>query len=233
MKNTVLILSAILLFALTANAQTADWAKFSRYRNSNINLTAKPANGNRVVFFGNSITDNWPHRSAQFWKDHPDYVGRGISGQSSYNMLSRFREDVVNLNPTAVVINAGTNDIAENSHPYNEDITLGNIMSMVEIARANGISVILTSVLPAGHFSWREAITDGPEKIKALNARIKAYADNENIPYVDYYSVLISEDGRNMTAEYTNDGVHPVKEGYAVMEAEVVPVIEKTLKNRR
>lgn len=233
MKNRILLLPAILLFAMAANAQTSDWAKFSRYHNSNVTLMAKPADGNRVVFFGNSITDNWPHRSSQFWKDHPGYVGRGISGQSSYNMLSRFREDVVNLNPAAVVINAGTNDIAENSHPYNEEITLGNIMSMVEIARANGISVILTSVLPAGHFSWREAITDGPEKIKALNARIREYAAKENIPYVDYYSVLVSGDGRNMIAEYTNDGVHPVKEGYAVMEAAVVPVVEKTLKNRR
>lgn len=233
MKKHFLILAFLLLSTVCMLAQTADWAKFGRYHNSNVELTSKANTGNRVIFFGNSITDNWPHRSAAFWTAHPNYVGRGISGQSSYNMLSRFREDVINLSPAAVVINAGTNDIAENSHPYNEDVTMGNIQSMAEIARANGVMVILTSVLPAGHFSWRENITDGPEKIKALNARIKAYAAKEGIPYVDYYSVLISDDGRNMIPEYTNDGVHPVAKGYAVMEAAVVPVIENVLKSKK
>lgn len=233
MDKHILILSILLLSVFGTHAQTNDWARFGRYHNSNVAITSQADNGDRVVFFGNSITDNWPHRSPQFWKEHPNYIGRGISGQSSYNMLSRFREDVVNLRPAAVVINAGTNDIAENSHPYDEDITMGNIQSMVEIARANGISVILSSVLPAGHFSWRKTVTDGPEKIKALNARIMAYAEKECIPYVDYYSVLISDDGRNMIPEYTNDGVHPEKEGYAVMEATVVPAINVVLKRRQ
>ena len=233
MDKHILFLSFLLLSVFGSQAQINDWARFGRYHNSNVSILSQADNGDRVVFFGNSITDNWPHRSSQFWKEHPNYVGRGISGQSSYNMLSRFREDVVNLRPAAVVINAGTNDIAENSHPYNEDITMGNIQSMTEIARANGISVILSSVLPAGHFSWRETITDGPEKIKALNARIKAYADKEGLPYVDYYSVLISDDGRNMIPAYTKDGVHPEKEGYAVMEATVIPVIDSVLKRRR
>ena len=107
MKKHFLILAFLLLSTVCMLAQTADWAKFGRYHNSNVELALKANKGNRVIFFGNSITDNWPHRSAAFWTAHPNYVGRGISGQSSYNMLSRFREDVINLSPAAVVINAG------------------------------------------------------------------------------------------------------------------------------
>ena len=139
-------------------------------------------------------------------------------------MLVRFRQDVIGLHPAVVVINAGTNDVAENQGPYNEDFTFGNIVSMTELAQANGIAVVLTSVLPAAAFRWRPAITDAAEKIAALNARIRAYAEKQGIPYVDYYSSLVVEDSsRALNPAYSNDGVHPVADGYVVME----PLVKK------
>ena len=136
-----------------------------------ISVAAQP----RVVLMGDSITEIWPNNRPSFF-DGTGIVGRGISGQVSAQMLLRFRKDVIDLHPDVVVINAGTNDVAENQGPYNEDFTFGNIVSMTELAKANGISVVLTSVLPAAAFRWRPAITDAADKIAALNARIRAYA---------------------------------------------------------
>jgi lysophospholipase L1-like esterase len=178
---------------------------------------------------GNSITEGWPSHRPEWFKENPNYVGRGISGQTSYQFLLRFREDVIKLNPKVVVINAGTNDVAENTGPYNEEFTFGNIVSMVNIAKANKIKVILTSVLPAKGFGWRPDIKDAPEKIMALNARIKKYAEENKIPYVDYYTALVDTDGRSIPAKYSRDGVHPLPEGYKVMEALIQPVIKKML----
>ncbi len=143
--------------------------------------------------------------------------------------MIRFREDVVKLQPKLVVINAGTNDVAENSCTYNEELTMGNIISMVEIAKINKIKVILTSVLPAAGFGWNKSITDAPAKIKALNKRIQAYAKSNKIPYVDYYTPLVDTDGNTLNPHYSKDGVHPTAEGFDVMEGIIVPVINKTL----
>lgn len=221
--------AAMFLAGMTVRAdEKVDWAQFSRYAQDNAELSAVPDSGRLVVFMGNSITDCWASMRPEFFADN-GFVGRGISGQTSYQMLSRFRRDVIDLHPKAVVINAGTNDIAENTHPYNEDITFGNIQSMVEIARANGVEVILTSILPAGGFKWRRDITDSAEKIAALNNRLKAYAEANTLTYVDYHSALLAADGRNLDARYTKDGVHPTVPGYEVMEGVLLPLLRKVV----
>ena len=136
---------------------------------------------------------------------------------------------MIYLSPALVVINAGTNDVAENTNPYNEDYTLGNIVSMVELAKVNKIKVILTSVLPAAAFKWRMEIKDAPQKIQALNTRIKAYAEANKIPFVDYYQAMVSADNKALNSRYTKDGVHPTGEGYDVMEPLIKAAIEKAL----
>lgn len=205
-----------------------DWAQFDRYAAQNAEIIANPDNTGRVVFLGNSITDNWPRMDNAFFTDN-GFIGRGISGQTSYQFLSRFRRDVIELKPKIVVINVATNDVAENSHPYNQDLTFGNIESMVELAQANGIKVILTATLPAKGFSWRRTITDASEKIKALNERLKKYAAEHHIPFVDYYSAMVAPDGESLNPKYTKDGVHPTPEGYKVMEQLILPVIRQNL----
>ncbi len=226
MKHKAIMALAMAGIIFTSNAQKKDWADFARYESANAELLSAPANPDLVVFMGNSITDYWPSTHPEFFKQH-GYVGRGISGQTSYQFLSRFREDVINLHPKIVVINAATNDIAENTHPYNAERTFGNIMSMVELAQANGIKVVLTTTLPAGKFGWNPSITDGPEKIMALNKRLKAYAEKKGIPFADYYSALVAEDGRSLDKRYSEDGVHPNAAGYEVMER----VISEVLRN--
>ena len=211
-----------------ADAQIRDWATFKRYAKANKELPAPAKKEKRVVFMGNSITEGWISNRPEFFTEN-NYVGRGISGQTSYQFVVRFREDVINLQPKLVVINAGTNDAAENTGPYNEDITFGNIVSMVQLAQANKIKVILTSVLPASEFGWNKNITDAADRIAGLNARIEAYAKANKIPYVDYYKEMVSGPERSLNPAYTKDGVHPTKEGYAVMEALIKPAIEKAL----
>lgn len=212
-----------------ASAQRHDFAHFDRYAKANAELPAPAKGEKRVVFMGNSITDIWAAKHPDFFKNH-GYVGRGISGQTSYQFLLRFRQDVINLKPQLVVINYGTNDIAENTGAYDEDQTFNNVCSMVDMARANDIKVILCSTLPAENFSWRPNITDGMQKIRHLNERVKAYCKANKIPYVDYFSAMLSEDGTGMKKEYQNDTVHPNVKGYDVMEAIIVPAIEKALK---
>lgn len=211
-----------------ASAQNRDWANLKRYAQANKELPAPAKKEKRVVFMGNSITGGWVKHSPEFFTEN-NYIGRGISGQTSYQFLVRFREDVINLQPKLVVINAGTNDVAENTGPYNADITFGNIVSMVELAKANKIKVILTSVLPASGFRWNKQITDAANRIADLNDRIEAYAKAHKIPYVDYYKDMVSGPERSLNPAYSKDGVHPTKEGYAVMEALIKPVIEKVL----
>ena len=216
-------------FSVEANAQKHEFANYKRYAKANSELPKVEKKNKRVVFMGNSITEGWPMHRPEFFKENPSYVGRGIGGQTSYQFVLRFREDVVKLNPKVVVINAGTNDVAENTGPYNEEHTFGNIVTMVNIAKANKIKVILTSVLPAKGFGWKREIKDAPEKIMALNARIKKYAEENKIPYVDYDSARVDTEGSSMPTKYSNDGVHPLPDGYKVMEALIQPVIKKLL----
>lgn len=228
MKTRIIAAIAMLSIALGTQAQKHEFGNWKRYAKANKELGAPAKGEKRVVLMGNSITDGWPHTRPDFFKNN-NLIGRGIGGQTSYQFLLRFREDVINLQPKVVVINYGTNDIAENTGPYNEDLTYGNVLSMVELARYHKCKVILTSCLPAGGFSWRPAITDGMDKIRSLNARVKAYAEANKIPYVDYFNAMLNEDGTAMNPELANDnpGVHPNAAGYAIMENLLLPVIKK------
>ena len=208
------------------NAQ--NWANFKYYKSQNDSLRTDTRVSGRVVFIGNSITEGWKNQHPDFF-DRNGYIGRGIGGQTSYQMLLRFREDVIELSPEAVVINAATNDIAENAGAYNEDYSFGNIVSMIELAQANGIKVILTATLPSASFSWNAAIKDASPKIVALNSRLQAYAREYNIPFVDYYAHMVRLSDGAQQPQYTNDGVHPNSQGYDVMELLVKPVIDRVL----
>lgn len=229
-QKFVFLFMFALLFSWTgAMAQKHDqFANFKRYDKANKELPAPAKKEKRVVFLGNSITEGWVSIHPEFFKEN-GYIGRGIGGQTSYQFLLRFRNDVINLKPKLVIINAGTNDAAENTGPFDLDITFGNIASMAELAKANGIKVILTSVLPSSGFRWNKKVTDAADRIEALNAKIKAYAKENKIPYVDYYTPMVSGAERALNPAYSNDGVHPTLEGYLVMEALIKPAIEKAL----
>lgn len=216
-------------FGLFSQAQEFNkLINLDRYAEANAALPAPAKGEKRIVFIGNSITDGWPNAHPDFFKSN-NYVGRGISGQTSPQLLSRFRQDVINLKPVAVLINIGTNDVAQNTGPYNEEFTLGNIMSMAELADANGIKVILSSVTPAGEYPWRKEIKDVPQKIMSLNAKIKAYAKEKGFSYIDYFSVMCDENNA-LKSNLGTDGVHPNEEGYKIMEATAKKVIDKVIK---
>lgn len=205
-----------------------DFANLARYRDLNKTVAPPLANENRVVFLGNSITEGWVAQDSQFFIKN-NFIGRGISGQTSVQALLRFRQDVLSLKPQAVVINIGTNDIAENTGPYNPDYTFGNIQSMVEIAQANGVKVILSSVLPATKFEWRLSLGNRSAMIVELNQRIKSYADKNKIPYIDYHSALKNAEN-GMNSDIAEDGVHPSLKAYKIMEDLAQKEIAKVLK---
>lgn len=230
MKQIFLSIVCYLMICLSNNISAQNnaqqWGNFNRYTQENSKLRKEKIVGKYVVFIGNSITEGWVNQHPIFFETN-GYIGRGISGQTSYQFLLRFREDVINLSPKIVVINAATNDIAENTGPYNEDYTFGNIVSMVELAQANNIKVILTTTLPAAAFGWNPKIKDGPQKIKAFNKRLKNYAKTKHIPFVNYYSNMVNKKDSSLMSEYSEDGVHPTLAGYKVMEALIKPVIDK------
>lgn len=188
-----------------------DWAKFYRYEDENKLLTDTPY----VVFMGNSITEGWVKIHADFFKNN-GFIGRGISGQTSSEMLVRFQSDVIQLHPKKVVINAGTNDIAQNNGKINLEHILQNIKSMSELAFMNKIEPVLTSVLPCDQFWWNTTLKPAQEIIK-LNELIRTFAFNHNLVFIDYYKSMVNEvDG--MDSKYSDDGVHPNSDGYNLME---------------
>lgn len=192
-----------------------DWADLRRYADDNARLGAPAPGEQRVVFMGNSITELWQTLDSSFFVGRP-WVNRGISGQTTPQMLVRFRQDVIDLHPSVVVILGGVNDIAENTGPTTLDAIFENIVSMAELARANGITVVLSSVLPASDFRWRHGLDPAP-KIVALNAMLQAYAADHHLVYVDYHAAM--DDGHGgLKDELTEDGVHPNLAGYRVME---------------
>ena len=200
----------------------ADWPNLKRYQGANAELGAPKAGERRVVFMGNSITDGWARHFAAMFPGRP-YVGRGISGQTTPQMLVRFRQDVVALKPAAVVLLAGVNDIAGNTGPSTLEMIQDNVASMAEIARANGIRVVLASVLPAYDFPWRPGMAPAP-KIVALNAWLRQYAAAHGAVYLDYHSAM-RDDRDGLRAELTYDGVHPNEAGYRVM----APLAERAI----
>ena len=203
-----------------------DWAHLKKFEKDNEQLK-KIDEPNRVVFMGNSITEGWSNFDKDFFINNP-FVNRGISGQTTPQMLIRFRPDVVNLNPKAVVILAGINDIAGNTGPISLENTAENIISMAEIAKANNIKVYICSTLPAIDFPWSPGIEPGPKVIK-LNSILKNYCDQNNITYVDYFTSVADDKGGLKVPEYTtaDDLVHPNLAGYKVMEKIILSALKQ------
>jgi len=207
--------------------ETNDWPNLRRYRDGNAQLQPEK---NRVVFMGNSITDAWLNVSPDFFKEHPSYIDRGISGQTTPQMLIRFRQDVISLHPKVVLILAGINDIAGNTGPSTLDMIEDNLASMAQLAKANGIKVILCSVLPAYDIPWKAGI-EPVQKIIDLNKWIKDFAHKNKFIYLDYYSAMVDE-RKGLPEKYSKDGVHPTAAGYAVMEPLAVRAISQALKGK-
>jgi lysophospholipase L1-like esterase len=216
--------------------QLSDWAQVERYREADAKLQPPAENENRVVFLGDSITDGW--KLAEYFPGKP-YVNRGISGQTTPQMLVRFRQDVIDLQPKAVVILAGTNDIAGNTGPMTLEDIARNLASMVELAKANHIRVVLSSVLPV---SDRVKNKQGNlfiqtkkrpnEKIRALNDWIKKYAAENDLIYLDYYSATVDAEG-TLRDGVSYDGLHPDAAGYKVMKTLAEEAIARVLKAKK
>ena len=218
-KRCILICLTVGMITLS---EAQDWGNLKRYQSENLALEKPDPDVHRVVFMGNSITEGWKTLRPEYFSERP-YINRGISGQTTPQMLLRFRQDVVNLSPSVVVILAGINDIAENTGPTTIEMIMDNIISMAEIARSNRIKVVLCSVLPAFDFPWRPGLNPSGKVIR-LNALIQEYAKAHHLEYVDYFSAMADE--RNgLEQSLGDDGVHPNAKGYAIMEQ----LLEKTL----
>jgi lysophospholipase L1-like esterase len=204
-----------------------DWAYIERYRAADEPLIANSA-PKRVVFMGDSITQGWADQP--FIKDNPNFVGRGISGQTAPQMLVRFRSDVLALRPAIVHIMAGTNDVAQNTGPETAAEIEGYIKSMVELALANKIKVVLASIPPAKEFYWHPGLDPAPQ-IRAFNGWLREYAASHGIAYIDYWSVLATTDGA-MKPEYSADGVHPNAAGFEAMRPLAKAAIDGALRRR-
>jgi lysophospholipase L1-like esterase len=215
----------------TMEAKLADWPQLGRYRAENAALGPAGSGEQRVVFYGDSITDGWGRRpdTGEFFPGKP-YVNRGISGQTTPQMVVRFRQDVINLRPAAVVILAGTNDVAGNTGPMTPEMTEDNFRSMIDLAKANGIRVIVASITPAADYPWRKGLMPAA-KIKALNDWLKGYCVMHSVTYLDYYSALVDQNG-GMKEGTSFDGVHPNAAGYAIMGPLAQAAIDKTLNGK-
>ncbi|MCX6225781.1 MAG: SGNH/GDSL hydrolase family protein [Bacteroidia bacterium] len=207
-------------------SKNPDWAGLNRFRDENAKLGLPAIGENRVVFMGNSITEAWETISPDFFAGKP-YIDRGISGQTSPQMLLRFRADVIDLKPAVVLIMAGINDIAGNTGPSTLEMIEDNIISMAELAKANGIKPVLCSVMPAYDFPWNRG-SKPAEKIVALNKLIRNYAEKNGIIYLDYYSSTV-DSRKGLKSEYSEDGVHPNVAGYKVMAPLAEAAIAKAL----
>jgi len=207
---------------LHAQAAVTDWPALGRYRDANAQLSAPSVGESRVVFMGNSITEAWAPLFAAEFPGKP-YIGRGISGQTTPQMLLRFRQDVIALQPKVVVILGGTNDIAGNTGPSTLEMIEDNLMSMTQLAQANGIRVVLASVLPVFDYPWKRGL-EPASKIVALNAWMKAYAARVGAVYADFHTPM-ADDKQGMKPGLSRDGVHPTPAGYAIM----APIVERAI----
>ena len=221
-------MGAFLFTGLELEAQ--DWPNLDHFRIGNAALGLPAQGENRVVFMGNSITQGWIEARPEFFANRP-YINRGISGQTTPQMLIRFRQDVIALQPKVVVILACTNDIAGNTGPSTLEMIEDNLASMAELANANGIHVVLSSVMPVYDYPWKPGLKPA-EKIITLNAWIKQYCDKKGFIYLNYFSSMVDE--RNgMKASLTKDGVHANVDGYKVMEPLVEAAIQKALNQHK
>jgi len=199
-----------------------DWPNLARYRDANRSLAPAADGEARVVFMGDSITELWDRDSGKFFASK-GYIGRGISGQTTPQMLIRFQQDVVALKPKVVVINAGTNDIAGSTGPSTLEMIEDNLTSMAQIATANGIHVVLASVTPAYDYPWKRGI-EPAEKVVTLNSWMKGYCAKTGCVYADYFTPL-SDEKHGMKEGLSRDGIHPTPAGYAIM----APIAERSI----
>jgi lysophospholipase L1-like esterase len=217
------LIAALFCCGLGFSQSSTDWPNLARYHDENARLAPADAGDSRVVFMGDSITDGWGRQYGAFFPGKP-YVNRGISGQTTPQMLIRFRPDVIALKPKVVVFLAGTNDIAGNTGPMTLEAIEDNLASMAELAQANHIKVVLGSVLPVCDYIKPQTERRPPEKVIALNAWMKDYAARNGFIYLDYYSAML-DDKQMFRKELTYDGLHPNAAGYEVMG----PLAEKAI----
>ena len=232
MNLKYIILSVFLLQFITHDINAQKWSEFANtgyYAKANLELKLHSKTENRVVFMGNSITEGWVFMRPEFFENR-DYINRGIGGQTTPQMLLRFRPDVVDLNPKVVLILAGTNDIAGNTGFTPLETIIGNIKSMAEIANANGIEVVISSILPAIEYLWKPGLNPAP-KIISINKQLKAYAQQNNFIYLDYFTAMVDDNDGLKVPDYTaaDDLVHPNVAGYLVMEKLAEKAIETAL----
>jgi lysophospholipase L1-like esterase len=226
---------AAALTALVRNdLRLKDWPQLARYRDANRLLPPPAAGETRVVFMGDSITDAWPQpRFGDYFTVNKGYIGRGISAQTTPQMLIRFKPDVIDLQPKVVVILAGTNDIAGNTGPMTDEEIQGNLMMMAELAKVHGIKVVLSSILPVSNYHATTGLPQTTQRpmarINAINAWMKKYAASERHVYLDYYSAMLDDKGL-LRSELSGDDLHPNAQGYAIMAPLADAAIKQALK---
>ena len=224
MKRSIIL---ILLTTMSFFGYSQDWFGFNRYQADNERIITS-GKWPEVVFMGNSITDNWAYFHPDFFNSN-NFCGRGISGQTSSQMLVRFTDDVIALHPKAVVIMAGTNDVAHNEYWVSPERVVDNIIAMCNIAQSNGIVPIISSIPPCSEFPWRKEINNPGQTIVDINKSLKAFADANGIVYVDYHSALTDEK-LGLPKTLSNDGCHPLPDTYFTMEEMVLEAIRNALK---
>ncbi|MDO6390112.1 SGNH/GDSL hydrolase family protein [Pontibacter sp. BT731] len=220
------LLSLLALLFTTASTQAQDWPNLKKYEASNQEIIAS-SKYPKAVFMGNSITEGWWQQRPEFFEKH-GFAGRGIGGQTTPQMLIRFTPDVINLKPEVVVILAGTNDIAGNTGPSSVKMITDNLAAMAQLAKANGIKVVLSSILPVKEYPWSKD-ADAVGMIAQVNTWMKRYAAEQGFVYLDYFAAMADEE-QGLKKEYSGDGVHPDLKGYAVMEPLVLKAVEDALK---
>ena len=207
----------------TTQAKNQDWANLGYYEQQNKQFTKPSENGKRIVFIGDSITEEWGHLYPEFFSNNL-YINRGIGGQTTPQILIRFKPDAIDLYPDVINIFAGTNDIAGNTGLSTVKMITDNIFTMAEVAIMKNIKVIISSILPVKNYPWSEDITDAPSKINSINEIIKEYVNKNNLYYIDYFSHMVDEN-EGLKSKYTYDGVHPNKTGYKLMSGVAEKVI--------
>ena len=212
---------------LIVDNKSLDWPNLSRYQDENRSVGIPEKGKQRVVFMGDSITEEWSNLYPDYF-DTKGYINRGIGGQTTPQMLIRFKPDVIDLEPDIVVILAGTNDIAGNTGPSNVKMKTDNIFSMAELARAHQIKVVLSSILPVFEYEWAKEIKDVPATIDSVNDELKKYVNDHGLVYLDYFSPMVDE-RKGLNKDYTYDGVHPNQDGYILMSSLAEKVLSRLL----
>ena len=193
-----------------------DWPNLAKYRKSNERLKKSFSDGDRIVLVGDSITEGWTEFNPEFFQDN-NMINRGISGQTTPQMLIRLKQDAIHLGPKIIIINGGTNDIWGNTGPSTPEMIIDNLCSMAEIATKNDIDVALSTILPVYQYPDRDDIIDPPNTISLINSVLQDYCKENGLTFLDYFSPM-ADKKKGLRSDYGTDGVHPNKQGYSVME---------------